>query len=268
MSWVEVAVTVPRPLAETALAVLLEFFPQGLAEADEAGAVTYRGYLTAVPTTAWLREVEARTGASAIGVERLVESDFTARYRARFGRLELSPGFAVAASKRTAEDGDLLLTPGLAFGTGDHASTRLALAGMMPALRPQRAVADVGTGTGILALFARRQGAEPVFAYDVDPVAVVAARRHARRNHLTLRVRQGTIDPRHGPFALIVANIAADVLVALAPRLVAGLAADGQLVLSGILAPRLGEVLASYEALRPLWSGREGEWVAVRLGKE
>lgn len=283
-TWYTLAVSVPAAQEEEATALLLELFPQGLEvwggsiavpggpdviapEARPGDAITLIGYSTRRPEGDLLSLIRSRLRPDNLAIGVVAETDFTRRFREHFRRIELHPGFGVVAARADQQPGDLVLTPGLVFGTGDHPSTRLALQGLIPVLRPGIRLADVGTGTGILALFARRQGADPVIAYDIDPEAVRAARRHARRNRLPIAVRTGTIRPSDGPFDVIVANIVAEVLVALREALSAALSPGGALVLSGILSERRAYVEKAFQSLLVEWQASLDGWIALRLRK-
>ena len=130
----------------------------------------------------------------------------------------------------------LYLDPGQAFGTGGHASTRLCLeiledlgAEGEVSGEPFRAVLDVGTGTGILALVAALFKAGSVLAIDTDPLAMEAAREHAEINRLKciVRVQQGGPETITGTFSLILANLTREDLLTLAGRLKIILAPGG-----------------------------------------
>jgi ribosomal protein L11 methyltransferase len=169
---------------------------------------------------------------------------------------------------------EVVLDPGMAFGTGSHPTTALCLAALSDLLlaRPGAAVLDVGTGSGLLAIAARKLGAGRVAANDEDPVAVAVARENAARNAAALELTGDPVQAIAGTFDVVVANILANVLVALAPALAAKLAPGGVLLLSGILAPQEAEVRAAHlaEGLAPLPGGdrRDGEWslLALRRG--
>jgi ribosomal protein L11 methyltransferase len=224
-----------------------------------------------------LEELERRNAGTVVSLEReqwYADEDRDARHPEQFRPFFAAPGLLVtpAWDPRDAGPGQQVLTidPGAAFGSGYHASTRLAL-GLLrertAAVVPRRML-DVGTGTGILALAGAIWGAAEVVAVDVKPEAVTAARANAARNGLAARVRVGSELPpiADGAFDLIVANITADVLQRLAGDFVSRLATGGALVLSGMLADlQSDEVGAVYEALgcSRAASRVEGEWEAL-----
>ncbi|MFN0125322.1 MAG: 50S ribosomal protein L11 methyltransferase [Verrucomicrobiales bacterium] len=127
----------------------------------------------------------------------------------------------------------------MAFGTGDHPTTATCLRLLCDLPLNGRRVLDLGCGTGILGLAAKKLGARRVLAVDFDPAAVAAARRNARRNGIRgVTIEQHDIlawNPDEDPFDIILANIFADVLTASFPKMKRLLAPDGLLILSGIL---------------------------------
>jgi ribosomal protein L11 methyltransferase len=163
----------------------------------------------------------------------------------------------------------VVLDPGMAFGTGTHPTTALCLAALDAFLRerPGASVFDVGTGSGLLAIAAAKLGAGRVVGSDDDPVALRVARENAERNGVEIELSQAGVGQVRGPFDLVVANILANTLVALAPQVAAQVAPGGTLFLSGILAQQQGEVRAAYRArgLRPAQGRREGEWSLLAL---
>jgi ribosomal protein L11 methyltransferase len=166
---------------------------------------------------------------------------------------------------------EVVLDPGMAFGTGTHPTTSLCLAALSDVLaqRPGAAVLDVGTGSGLLAIAARKLGAGRVAGNDNDPVAVDVARENAERNGVALELTGDPVEAIPGTFGVVVANILANVLADLAPALAAKVAAGGVILLSGILIPQEDEVRAAYVAagLAPLPGGdrRQGEWSLLAL---
>lgn len=138
----------------------------------------------------------------------------------------------------------LHVPPGLAFGTGDHATTSSCLR-VLADFATARAkagrswtMADLGTGTGILAMAAAVCGAERIYAMDFDPLAVKAARANFRRNGIRkIRLEQADLTKwtPDEKFDFVAANVFADVLTLSLPRLKRSLARGGRLVISGIL---------------------------------
>ncbi|OLP61318.1 ribosomal protein L11 methyltransferase [Xaviernesmea oryzae] len=180
--------------------------------------------------------------------------------------------------KRRTGDIGIEIDAGQAFGTGHHGTTAGCLEmidSVMRARKPAR-VLDLGTGSGVLAIAARKLAAVPVLATDIDPIATRVARENIRRNGISEGIRvetaagfQSPAFRRHGPFDLIIANILARPLMRMAPQLVAELAPGGSVILSGILAEQRWKVLAAYQGqrlrhLRTLW--RNG-WVTIHLDK-
>jgi len=168
------------------------------------------------------------------------------------------------------------LDPGMAFGTGLHASTRLCLAAIERLLRPGMSVLDVGTGSGILAIAAALQGAGRVQALDIDPVAVEVARENVTLNEVStiVRVERGTLGagpsaevPRHtaGGYDLLLVNILAEVIITMAPAIAGALRAGGIYVGSGIISERADDAArALADAGLPLDERRqEDDWVAL-----
>ena len=166
---------------------------------------------------------------------------------------------------------EVVLDPGMAFGTGTHPTTSLCLAALsdLLAARPGVTVLDVGTGSGLLAIAAHKLGARRVAASDNDPVAVEVARENATRNGAALELTGAAVDEIAGTFDVVVANILANVLVELAPALAARVAPGGVLLLSGILGPQEEEVRRAHveAGLQPLGDGdrRDGEWSLLAL---
>jgi ribosomal protein L11 methyltransferase len=164
------------------------------------------------------------------------------------------------------------IDPGMAFGTGQHASTKLALSLIQSCFQdsaPQK-VLDVGTGTGILAMAATLFGAKEVTAIDNDPEAVTVAVENVTRNQLADRIAISATDLTEitGSFDLICANILHDVLVEMAPALRQRLIAQGNVVLAGILRGTQEENIVRVYGKLGLSVKRvayEDEWVGLLL---
>lgn len=141
------------------------------------------------------------------------------------------------------------LDPGLAFGTGTHATTALCLAALASRPPVGARVLDFGCGSGILAIAALRLGAATALATDIDPQALAATRDNALANDVAdrLETTPAPMTPATETFDLVLANILAQPLVALAPALSAALVPGGRLLLSGILADQGEAVAKAYD---------------------
>jgi ribosomal protein L11 methyltransferase len=161
----------------------------------------------------------------------------------------------------------LALDPGLAFGTGTHASTALCLAFLDRAALAGRTVLDFGCGSGILAIAALLLGASRALAVDIDAQALTATRENAERNHVRdrLEVRAAAM-PLSGPYDLVLANILAEPLIAERQRLAA--AAGAELVLAGILLAQAPAVAAAYDPWFDMrvWATQDG-WALLVGGR-
>lgn len=165
---------------------------------------------------------------------------------------------------------------GLAFGTGHHETTALCLAALSDLAKRRRfsRVADIGCGTGLLAIGAAKLWRKPVVASDIDSVAIEVARENAAANGvgplIHAVVADGMVNPQlaaRAPYDLMLANILAGPLTRLAPQIAAAIAPRGILVLSGLLHWQENPVLAFYRphglVLRAI--RRDGPWSALVL---
>lgn len=164
---------------------------------------------------------------------------------------------------------NLILDPGMAFGTGTHATTGLCLEWL--AAHPPRGldVIDYGCGSGILAIAALKLGARAALGTDTDPQALTTARENADRNLVADRLTLGLPDalPAAATADVVLANILAPALVALAPRLAALTRAGGTLLLSGLLAHQTHEVQTAYAATFSFEQVVRDDW-ALLIGRK
>ena len=187
------------------------------------------------------------------------------------GRVFIRPSWVSAVPP----DGsvEVVLDPGMAFGTGTHPTTALCLAGIdvLLAASPGSDVLDVGTGSGVLAIAAFKLGAARVVATDDDPVALRVAGENARRNGAALELTPAPPEQVAGLFRIVVANILANTLVELAPGLAARVAPGGTLLLSGVLSGQVEDVRVACRrhGLRalPALDRADGEWRLVAMGR-
>jgi len=182
----------------------------------------------------------------------LEDEDWVRRSQAQFGPIRVSGQLWIVPSWHEPPDPAAIavrLDPGLAFGTGSHASTRLVLrrlAELLPGAAPAGLrVLDYGCGSGILAIVAAKLGAGEIAAVDIDPQALETTAENARLNNVRLRVALPAQLPA-GPYDMVLANILAGPLIALEPRLAACTQSGGRALLSGILQSQVAEVASAY----------------------
>jgi ribosomal protein L11 methyltransferase len=258
------------------------FGPYG--ETDRA-QVLLRGYLSDTPEHARiiddiLQALPAQPFADFYGeprIKHLATEDWAEAWKRHYHSLRIGERVVVTPSweEPSLRPGDVLikLDPGMAFGTGTHPSTQLALRLMERYLRPRSVVLDVGTGSGILAIAAVKMGATRVIATDIDPEAVRTAEENARlnevRNQITLLV-ESVMDS--GRYELVLANILADVIadLLLHEGLAERVADDGVLILSGIIKQRRDVVDLALRAtgMDVIDSVEDGDWIALAVKKQ
>jgi ribosomal protein L11 methyltransferase len=170
----------------------------------------------------------------------------------------------------------IIIPPEMAFGTGDHATTSTCLRLLVDVARERKgrpwSVADLGTGTGVLAIAARKLGAAEVFACDFDPFAVAAANRNAGRNDTpdAVTTEQDVLKwkPRKRGYDVVMANLFSTVLIESWPVIAKALAPGGDLIVSGILHSQAWGVFtaAASHGLGFTKVVRKGKWVTARGG--
>ncbi|OGQ00912.1 MAG: ribosomal protein L11 methyltransferase [Deltaproteobacteria bacterium RBG_19FT_COMBO_46_12] len=165
------------------------------------------------------------------------------------------------------------ITPGMAFGTGTHASTRLCIQALGERIKKKGlSILDVGTGSGILSIVAAKLGAKEVRGIDIDGAAVENATENVEKNHVSglVRIKKGHIGDLQKKFDLIVANIDFKSLKRMERPLLNHLKDQGILILSGILKGQeegLCERYLETGLLRYIKDTQEGEWVCLTFRK-
>ena len=281
MEWLELSVSVPAEQVEEAARLLGEIVPGGCSIEDpivplgpEEGVrrepwrpSIVRAYLPADTQLAERRAAARAALATLPGApdlhERPVrEEDWAHAWKEFFQVEHVGRRIVIRPTWRdyTAAPGEVVidLDPGMAFGTGQHETTRLCLAALDELLRPGDRVLDLGCGSGILAVAAAKLGAAAVVAVDIEDVAIEATQENAVRNGVAGRISaaRGSLGadwplaaPPDRAFDLVLANIHAAAVASLAPAIAAALRGPGAtLIGSGIVAERLPLVLDALAA--------------------
>jgi len=252
-------VEVPQGEADDCAALLLDQGAQG-AEVQDGSIEPMPGAPRPRPGRAYVvaffaaRE-EAQAAGAALGVAgslvEIPDQDWGASWRKGLvpsvvGRVFVRPSWIDA--RPPAGTVEVVLDPGMAFGTGTHPTTQLCLEGLCDLLAemPGSDVLDVGTGSGLLAIAAKKLGSRRVVGTEEDVVALRVAEENADRNGVVLELRLEPPGAVPGSFPIVIANILANTLVALAPAIAPRLAPGGVLLLAGVLSGQEEEVRAAY----------------------
>jgi ribosomal protein L11 methyltransferase len=262
-------VRAPADAAEHVLLALLELSPAGVEQVEGEGVVEYALYGAPGELPA-LGEGEAELAGVPVSVRGdEVPDDWAERWR-RFhppvligGRVWVRPPWEEAPLRPGVID--LVIDPGQAFGTGAHPTTRMCLELLLELAGDGGSLADLGCGSGVLAIAGAKLGFDPVVALDCDRAAVEATTRNARANGAELEgVRRADLRGEPPPTAdVVTANLMRPLLLRVAeltrepPR---------ALIASGLLAGEADEVAAAFAPLRERRRLAGGGWVALLLG--
>jgi ribosomal protein L11 methyltransferase len=194
------------------------------------------------------------------------DEDWVAKSREQFGPIRVSAHLWIVPTWRAPPEPEainLVLDPGLAFGTGSHPSTRLCLQWLERSIAGGETVLDYGCGSGILAIAALKLGALRAVGVDIDPDAVTAARANARRNGVAGEFFEGRA-PLTFTADVVIANILANPLKVLAPMLASRCRHGGRIALSGILSDQASDVQSCYSPWIAFAPSAEAEgWVCL-----
>lgn len=304
--WLRVQFQLARPEALEALTNLGHQFSPGGVEfvTGEAGPAMVLYVRDGPGATDRLEKLQQRIRAlepifgrpvlASTTVQAVAETDWVQAWQANYGPLPIGEKIVIVPTwlRDTYQDEaqrlPLYMDPGMAFGTGEHTTTRQALTMLEEVLaQPRQRVLDVGAGSGILAMAAARLGTPSVLALDIDPTAVGVARDNLAANGLSAQVRVEEADiahtdaavlarwwpgspGKHSPSAapdaradVVVSNILLDVLVARAAPLAALVRPGGSLILAGVLGREEAQLQAAFTAqgLLPVRSRRDGQWL-------
>lgn len=259
-----VRVTAPTESADMAIDLLWQYGPRAVSEHDDGHAVVFVAGFDD-PATA----TKAQQAAAALFVAELLAPDrdsWVETWRASEPHHLVGPFcLRLPEHQRHPDQIDLVIEPGTAFGYS-HASTRLALALLSALDLSGSRVADVGCGTGVLAIAAALLGASPVNAVDIDEPAVGLAQHNAMTNRVTISAAHGSIEALTGArYDVMLGNMLAPTLCDLASTMHDRTDSCGVIVVSGLLETDEERVCKAF-APRLLKDRRsEGEWLALTL---
>jgi ribosomal protein L11 methyltransferase len=201
-----------------------------------------------VPALAQQASAAAGLNHPRYSIEAIPEQDWVRATQSQFNPIHICGKLWIVPSWHSSpqpEAINIVLDPGLAFGTGSHPTTHLCLAWLADNLGGGETVLDYGCGSGILAIAAKKLGAGETLGVDIDPQAIIASSRNAEQNSVDIRFcLPDSMPPDEAD--VVVANILSIPLKVLAPVLAQSCRSGGHIVLSGILTEQAGEVAAVY----------------------
>ena len=288
--WLAVSLSVPQDLREAVSNFLTEMGAIGIEEVGEdfererlkayfPGETEKKEMFEVV--SRYLKSLERVAGKSLhhqIEITRIEEQNWGDNWKKYFKPVAVGRRFMVKPpwSKARVKGGriPIEIPPGMAFGTGTHASTQLCIQALEETLkRKNLRVLDVGTGSGILAIAAAKLGAREVLGFDIDEDAVMIARENAERNDVKdiVRIRRGGIGKIRGKFELVMANLDFKGLKRLRMPLIHHLKERGSLILSGVLEKERRELTERFlktGSLDLTTDRQQGEWICLTFKKK
>ncbi|MGX4686858.1 50S ribosomal protein L11 methyltransferase [Vagococcus sp. JNUCC 83] len=217
-------------------------------------------------------------GEHSITASEVEESDWATAWKKYYHPVNISRYLTIVPewqeyTPNNPDEHIIYLDPGMAFGTGTHPTTRLTLQALEVTLRGGETVLDVGTGSGVLSIASKFLGAEDVFAYDLDEVAVNSAKENMALNPIAKDVHVSANDLLNGvdkKADVIVANILADIIVLMLKDAHRCLKDDGTLIISGIIEDKVPMILEELEkesfVVDQLF--KQKDWYAIIVKKQ
>ncbi|HSI42985.1 MAG TPA: 50S ribosomal protein L11 methyltransferase [Methylotenera sp.] len=197
-----------------------------------------------------IAELEKQTKISHLqySTETIEEQDWVRATQSQFDPIKITDNLWIVPTWHVSPNADainIVLDPGLAFGTGSHPTTHLCLAWLTQTVTPNTSVLDYGCGSGILAIAAKKLGAGVVVGTDIDVQAIQSSLYNAEQNNVVAEFYHAS-KYQTQQFDIVVANILSSALSVLAPALASSCKPDGKIALSGILKEQAADVSAIY----------------------
>lgn len=268
-----------------------DYVEDGIAEGYDEEVVAVKGFTLKSCSMKMLKSVQANltalklnsegvinVGTLEIATREIEDSDFNNVWKEHFrpitiGDIIICPKWIKLTEQESAGKNVVLIDPGMAFGTGEHETTRLCITLMQEHSLQGKTVIDIGSGSGILGICALKLGAEKCYMSDFDPMAVKASQQNTKLNGLAARAeitKANLLDGSEIEADLILINIVAEVLIPLADKLAARLKTGGNVILSGIIESRLNAVTNAY-GLAGFKVGKQlnmGDWYGLVLKRQ
>jgi len=220
-----------------------------------------------------LKSLDIDIGENNITIKQVDEEDWSTAWKAYYKPIQISPTISIVPTWETyeptsASERVIELDPGMAFGTGAHATTALCIQALEKYINKDDIVIDVGCGSGILSIAAALLDAQTVFAYDLDQVAVHSTEANVELNNLNHRIQAQQNDLLNGvsqQVHVIVANILAEVIVTCVQDAWHNLHDDGLFITSGIITRKKQMVIRTLEQhhFRILEVSEKDDWVCI-----
>jgi ribosomal protein L11 methyltransferase len=283
--WIEISIDVHPTAHEAVSAFLFDLGCEGIIDEDSTIKAYFSPLEDTEPIQETLRvflhemgEIFQQVEPPALRVSRIEDRDWSIEWRAHFRSERITPRLIVVPAWEPvpAEPGSQLIRidPGPAFGTGQHPTTRMCLESIEKS-RTDRpwTMLDIGTGSGILAIYAAKLGATRVLALDTDPEALRWAEKSIALNEplVTIELSSTPVEITTESFDVVTANLTLDVILRLMPHFPRLLKPEGWLILSGLLTEQVETVkerLGGY-GFQGIQVFRQQEWaciIAVKMG--
>jgi len=287
MRWIQISIETSREAEDAVSNLLMEVGSDGVQTEDDrlnSGKVTLIAYFPPDDTVGErvsrisellkdMRELKINVGEGKISFKNLDDTEWSEQWKEFFKPLPIGERILVYPSWESVGDFPgrdirIQIDPGMAFGTGGHSTTLLALELLESSIQGGEKIADVGVGSGILSIAAVKLGAREAVAIDVDEKATGIARENSQKNGVGDRIhvmRGDSIRVIEDKYDTIVCNIYTKVILSMIPDFRACLRSDGSLILSGILEIELPkiEVELQNNGLAILETRFDEEWAAV-----
>ena len=216
---------------------------------------------------------EDEIGSWDISFEEKENEDWSKKWKEHWDITHISDSVVIVPSwlEYIPKDNEIVvsLDPGHAFGTGTHQTTQLCVKAMEQYTISAKDVADIGMGSGILSIIAKKMGANYVYGCDIDPEVIDVAKENAKKNNVECIFEENTADKVNQQFDFICANILHNVLYEIMPDLKALMKQGAKMVLSGILDEKKGIVLKAIEenSLKILKINTQDQWISFVVEK-